>query len=42
MVFNKSFCWPPNLSNDDQETTYARSENWLWILKAKIEDGCEK
>ena len=26
MIFNKSFCWPPNLSNDDQETTYARSE----------------
>ena len=42
MVFNKSFCWPPNLSNDDQETTYARFEIWLWILKAKTENGCEK
>lgn len=27
MDFNKSFCWPPNLSNDDQETAYARSED---------------
>ena len=40
--FNKSFWWPPNLSNDDQETVYARSENGCGFLKAKTENGCEK